>query len=434
MVKKIRRFIPKFIDNKLVFIKKNVFDSFSNKKLMAEIQQRHKKLELELQKKKSIKVVFLVIHKSVWKVDSIFQIMLKDPLFEPIVMVCPDIVHDEEHMWLEMKATQAYFESKNYPVISAYNQPQKKWVKLNTINPDIVFLTNPHKLTRQEYYEDAYLNYLSCYVPYHHEIVNNSEQFNQRFHIAQWKIYSTNESSMQLYKKYSPRYGNNVILTGYPAMEEFIEKTTSKTYIDVWKTNDNRLRVIWAPHHSIEMNENIPYSNFIQLAETFKDIARDYNDKIIWCFKPHPLLKIKLYEMPDWGKERTDSYYSFWENNEYTQLEQGEYADLFASSDAMIHDSGSFLAEYLYMKKPVLYILSSINSCQYYSEFGLNALKACELAKTKDDIILFLESILKSKKLKDEHLKFLDEKVSPYFSKEKPSEKIIKSLLEFRKK
>ena len=431
MLNIIKRNIPKPIKTRLVALK-NKFQPLLNKNLMNKMQRQHYTLTQKLKSKEKIRVVFLVIHKSVWKVDSVYKKMSEHPLFEPLIVVCPDIAHGDEHMWSEMNTTYNYFNEKKYSLVSAYNQEKKEWLKLDSLNPDIIFFTNPHKLTYQEYYEDAYLNYLSCYVPYHHEIVNNPEQFNQQFHIAQWKIFSTNESAVQLYKNYYPRYGDNVILVGYPAMEELIDKINNNTYADVWKTNDGRLRVIWAPHHSIEMNKNVPYSNFIQHAHLFQELSNKYKDKIIWSFKPHPLLKIKLYEMPHWGKKITDEYYEYWKNNEYSQLEQGEYIDLFCSSDVMIHDSGSFLAEYLYMKKPVLFNLSPINNGEYYSDFGLDALNSCFLGKTEKDIITFLESNLSisMRKIAESHTQFLNKNVVPFFSKEKPSDLIIKSILD----
>ncbi|EHH3929665.1 UDP-N-acetylglucosamine diphosphorylase [Escherichia coli] len=425
----LKKYIPNRIRKILSSIKKNRIDPILNKRLMSKIIKKHSKLERKISNQKKLRVVFLVIHRSVWKVDAVFKNMLKNPKFEPIILICPDTSHGDEHMWREMKHAYNYFKEKNYPLISSYDINKKTWITLDTLEPDIIFFTNPHNLTRKEYYKKAYLNYLSCYVPYHHEIVNNWEQYNQQFHIAQWKIFATNNKSMSIYTNFYPRYGSNVKITGYPAMEELINKLTNNTYNDVWKTQDKRLRIIWAPHHSIEMNENVPYSNFMQLADVFKSIAENYKDKVIWSFKPHPLLKTKLYEMPGWGKERTDSYYDFWKNNEYTQLDQGEYVDLFCSSDAMIHDSGSFLAEYLYMKKPVLYILSAINNCQHYSDFGLSALESCQIGRKKEDIVEFIESILILQNKKNEHSQFLIENVHPYFSQEKPSERIIKSIL-----
>ncbi|MBA0984179.1 hypothetical protein H0O56_25685, partial [Escherichia coli] len=71
----------------------------------------------------------------------------------------------------------------------------------------------------------------------------------------------------------------------------------------------------------------------------------------------------------------------------------------------------------------------AINNCQHYSDFGLSALESCQIGRKKEDIVEFIESILILQNKKNEHSQFLIENVHPYFSQEKPSERIIKSIL-----
>ena len=78
-----------------------------------------------------------------------------------------------------------------------------------------------------------------------------------------------------------------------------------------------------------------------------------------------------------------------------TQLETGEYINLFMTSDAMIHDSGSFAAEYHYSRKPVMFIskdMDSILSTQ--SEFGRKAYGMHYLGKDEADIRHFIEDVV----------------------------------------
>lgn len=427
MLKVIKRILPKPVKKILITTKTKTYDQWQKKRLFEHMQLKHAELLQQAKGKEKIKVVFLVIHKSIWKVDSVFQKMLKDPLFEPEILVCPYTPYGEERMLEDMSLAYDYFKEKGYPVQKSLNN-DGSWIKLEVLKPDLVFFTNPHDLTRKEYYEDAYLNYLSCYVPYHHEVVNNIEQFDQVFHVAQWKIFSTHQESLYLSRIISKAKGSNVIVTGYPAMEGFINRLEINSYKNAWKSNDGRLRVIWAPHHSIELNKDVPYSNFLKYSNFFKKIAKKYSNKIVWSFKPHPMLKEKLYDHPDWGITNTDSYYKHWETQEYSQLDEGEYTDLFLSSSAMIHDSGSFLAEYLYMKKPVMYLLADLNLRQHYSNFGISALSSCVQGKSEQDIGKFIEELIDGKMLKKEHEVFLNDYVLPYFEEEKPSDRIINFL------
>ena len=107
-------------------------------------------------------------------------------------------------------------------------------------------------------------------------------------------------------------------------------------------------------------------------------------------------------------------------------MDLGEYLDLFLFSDTIIHDSGSFLAEYLYVKKPALYMLSKNNNLSFYNEFSLKALNSYRTAKDFLDIEYFVsELVLGGIGITEEHDMFFDEEIVPFFSQKFPSDKII---------
>jgi CDP-glycerol glycerophosphotransferase (TagB/SpsB family) len=211
-------------------------------------------------------------------------------------------------------------------------------------------------------------------------------------------------------------------------MEEYFEKLENNTFENPWKNKDFRKRIIWAPHHTILEDGRKKMSNFLEYAELFKELAIKYQDKIVWAFKPHPGLKSKLSSNTVWGEEKTNEYYNFWKNQEYTQLEEGYYIDLFHYSDAMIHDSGSFLNEYMYFRKPVLYLLSNKKK-PYYNQFGLDALNACRIGQSFDDISNFTNELSKSAlSITEEHEEFYKNQLLPFFEIDSPSDKIINIL------
>uniref|UniRef100_UPI003A93963C CDP-glycerol glycerophosphotransferase family protein n=1 Tax=Kordiimonas sp. TaxID=1970157 RepID=UPI003A93963C len=391
------------------------------------MQRHHQNLIADLKDKEKIRIVFLVIHASVWKIDSVFKRMLEDPFFEPEILVCPYIAFGENRMLEDMEQAYTYFKGKNYSVRKALKN-DGSWLKIEELKPDIVFFTNPHDLTIPEYYKYAYMNYLSCYVPYHHEVgsyMDDIDQYDQLFHNTMWLIFSPHTYSYEIFRNISQAKGENVFVTGYPMLEEsFGIKNSGKG--NFWKNNDKRLRVIWAPHHTIDSPE-LPYSNFLKYAEDIQQLSLKYKDSIVWSFKPHPILKSKLYEHPQWGKHRTDTYYSFWEKESFTQLDLGEYIDLFAQSDAMIHDSGSFLAEYLYFNKPVLYIMAEENNLNFFNDFGKKALKSCRIATNLSEIEMFITGLVNHsiKEITDTHADFYNQELKIYFNEQSPSEKII---------
>jgi len=106
-------------------------------------------------------------------------------------------------------------------------------------------------------------------------------------------------------------------------------------------------------------------------------------------------LKDKLYKQFDWGKERTDTYYSLWENGENTNVINSAYVELFKSSDAMIHDCSSFIIEYLYIQKPVLYLMKD-DRCVLEStaRVGRKSLDCHYQAFNADEIENFLVNVV----------------------------------------
>ena len=433
MLGAVKRLIPKPVKYFLRLLINKMIAPLRKKLLAKKMRLKHHQLLHDLKGKEKIKVIFLELFKGMWKLDPVFKKMLNDPYFEPIILVCPCVSYGEDAMWKGIEETYCFFKNKNYPIISAYNEIEKKWIKLAELNPDIVFFSIPHNMTRKEYYEDVYLNYLSCYVPYHHEVGSyngNISQYDEFFHNAQWKIFVSHKCSQDIYKKISHAGGKNVIVTGYPMMEEFFRKNKDKNTKN-WKNTDNRLRVIWAPHHTIGV-DYLPYSNFLEYAESFRRLAEKYKDCIFWSFKPHPELRLKLYAHIDWGKEKTDSYYQYWDEQEFSQLDLGEYIDLFLSSDAMIHDCGSFLAEYLYLRKPVLYMLNKNNGENYYNHFGLNALYSCRISRNFSDVEKFIWSLISIKEfsITKTHFDFYKLELLPYFDGKKPSEIILSKIKE----
>lgn len=395
MLKAIKRVLPKPVKRVLITTKIKTYDQWQKKRLFERMQLKHAELLQQIKGKEKIKVVFLAIHKSVWKVDPVFQKMLKDPFFEPEILVCPYTPYGEERMLEDMEQAYDYFKEKGYLVRKSRNE-DGSWIKLEELKPDLVFFTNPHNLTRKEYYEDAYLNYLSCYAGYGMPISKYSNyqgQFNQYFHNAVWKIFVQTQEMVVNYKKHSSRNGLNIHLVGDNVVEQLSQKSLAVQ--SQWKDNSQRKKIIYAPHHTIEDNEQLSLGTFLEYGEYFKKIANQNKEEIYWSFKPHPILKSKLYIHPKWGKQKTDEYYRFWETSKFSQLDEGEYIDLFIHSDALILDSSSFLGEYLFTQKPMVYLLKK-NVEDFMSEFGLLCLKVCYKARLSIDIDGFLKEIILS--------------------------------------
>lgn len=413
--RKIKKYIPLHIltplQNIIAKIKRNKEENLIN--IQPKLHQNAiKKIRA---KHGPINVVFFAIFDSVWKYDHLYKIMEKDNRFNPIIVVCPVVNYGKENMLQNMNKCYNLFKSKDYNVIRAYDVSTKKYINVRKeLNPDIIFYTNPYKgLIDGRYYIDKYRDILTCYVNYYFctETKLYDIAYDRLFYNLLWKKYIESPFEKKLAERYARNKGINMTLTGYPGIDQLID--TKYIPKEVWKKRSVKTkRIIWAPHHSINNYAFVNYSTFLKYYDVLLKLAEKYKDSIQISFKPHPLLKNRLYL--DWGKERTDKYYETWRLLENGQLDEGEYIDLFLTSDAIIHDSGSFIFEYLITGKPAMHLNNGIPYDINYNEYAQEALSCYYTANNEEDIEEFIINVINNKdEKKEERLKFIQSNLYP---------------------
>lgn len=370
--------------------------------------RRHHKAVERVRRKEKIKVAFFLNHESVWKYDLLFDLMLNHPRFEPQLFVCPVVNYGKENMLFEMNKSFESFKKKGYNVIKTYNNETGEYLDIKkTFSPDIIFYTNPYKgLQDARYYINQFLETLTCYVPYAVMTTNYESFYNLDFHNLVWRIFSETPIHKEIALQKQINKGQNNIVTGYPGFDDLtINKMPNAK---VWENRNPSLKkIIWAPHHS--MNELNKVSNFLEYCDFFLELASMYKDKIQIAFKPHPLLRVKLEKDPNWGKEKTDLYYNEWENLENGQFENSEYVDLFLTSDALIHDCGSFMSEYLITGKPSLFMIRNESVMKEWSAFGEKAVSMHYQSRNKKQLMDFIDEVVLNEKdwMKEERNTFV---------------------------
>lgn len=400
---KSRRILPSFMHKKLSSLYKwegmqvvlTPLKKWSLKNHYKKIEEHHRKALKSIENKENIKVAFFATFDSVWKFDSLYSLMENHPQFNPIIIVCPIVNNGKQNMLDKMEACYKMFIDKKFNVIRSYNKETNRYIDVKEeIQPDIIFYTNPYKgLIDDRYYITEFKETLTCYVPYAFMLFNEKWAFNQPVQNLSWKVFYPHEVYKSVTKRLSD-YSKNVVVTGYPTYDRFYCTKDSTEELNrisekIWKTNHKK--IIWAPHHTINKAFNFSFSNFIYLNEIIFEIAEKYKDQIEIAFKPHPLLKGKLYLLENWGKEKTDAYYKKWEELPNGILADGDYVDLFKTSDAMIHDSGSFIVEYHYTLKPIMFFTNNSNYNELFIQVGKDALEAHYKGSTRSDIEEFIE-------------------------------------------
>ena len=97
---------------------------------------------------------------------------------------------------------------------------------------------------------------------------------------------------------------------------------------------------------------------------------------------------------PNWGSEKTTAYYDKWDNLDNGQFKSGDYVDLFLTSDALIHDCGSFMAEYLVVGKPALFMIRKESVMEQWSTFGQQAIEVHYQSRNQQQLIDFIENVV----------------------------------------
>lgn len=383
------------IANKLILLVKHVA-YFVLVRFVLPLRFKHQQMQLKrkVQKGEKIKVCFLAMNLGMWRYQRVYELFKRDSRFETVIVLCPNVQFDELEQERNLHQLREFFTSRGISFIDWDEHNRKSMADLRKdINPDIIFY--PQQYRGIYYEEQSYrrlLDKLLCLSPY--GIANEEENwtYDTDFHNRAWKLFYTNSLELKAAQRLAINRGRNVVVTGYTNMTEYLSQDT----VDVWNIKQPEVkRLIWAPHYSINADEDELYlSNFLWMAEGMVEIAKQYRDRLQIAFKPHPKLRSTLYQHPDWGQERTDKYYQLWAEMPNTQLETGLFIDLFKTSDAMVHDCDSFQVEYLYVNKPVMFVKQSTEQ-QNTTELCKQAIACHYIGKSMDDVRQFVEMVLR---------------------------------------
>ena len=348
-----------------------------------------------IREQKHLTVVFFPMNLSMWKYDNLVSMLLhnQDVTVHIVPLLLP--TNSTEYNKKLQNELREYFTQKGFPFIDAYNFDTNQWFDPKTLNPDVIYYIQPynqsHKLYKLEHFWDKTL---FMYSPYGIVVEYLEGFYNTLFLNIAHKLFYPTVFSFNDAKELAENKGENVVVTGYPSEDLF--RTKQSDFRNVWKQNDEEIkRVIWAPHHSINSSDTLSYSTFLQVADQMVELCKNYNGKVQFVFKPHPVLKTKLYALEGWGQERTDRYYALWADMPNSSMVDGDYVDLFQTSDAMIHDCSSFTVEYLYVNKPVMY-LSKPNHLDVSNELGRICYNQHYHGETIDAVKDFIENVVVS--------------------------------------
>lgn len=399
-------------------IKKLLFPIFDFIRLF--IYQIYVSIKAQFIRKKSrIRVLFVVSELSSWKSELLYTEMLKHSRFVPIIGVstCKSPINYKKQL-------VQYLSNKQYQFVDL----DESKTSIRDLHPDIIFYYKPYiDCYSKGHYFNSNLKYLFCGMNYCFSITQNAAHVERDLFDYCWQYYAENKDVAERNKKLLGYKARNTRVTGIPTQDILLQ--SREMFDDPWKEKTGKIRIIYAPHHSMQgtNGKGIELSTFLKVGEQLLEITHKYQDKVYFAFKPHPLLYEKLLKI--WGKQKTDDYYHKWEQLNNAQIETGEYIGLFKYSDAIIHDCASFLIEYLYMDKPSMYLVASSNEIEDMLPYAQAGFRCYEQGSCISDIDAFVERLInKEDKKQKERRQFFNDYLYPPFGRT-ACDNIIESIL-----
>jgi hypothetical protein len=367
-LKKLLRFKRKVIQ-KLKNIKSehdysNRVDFLWKRELHRINEETHQKIKERLKDpNQKLNVVFLVSQKSKWNSDSLFEELKKEKRVQVSIAVEECEVASSGYLSKERAErlrheNYEFFKKIDQNAVSLFSpELDESYRKMEALKPDIIFYQQPWG-KMGDYPKRMIGQSLPAYMHYSYMLTANHSMHYERpyFHYYLWKYFTQTEGHKSLHLTHDPLALEKLIVLGYPKLDVYFEEREID-FKKLWKQPDPELkRVIYAPHHSIGKN-NLQLSTFESNHKYFVELAKK-NPKIQWIFKPHPTLEKRVVEKDLMSEKDYQAYVSEWASLPNAKVyDSGDYFDVFRASDALITDCGSFLAEYLPTKKPILHLM-----------------------------------------------------------------------------
>lgn len=351
-----------------------------------------KEIRYKAQKGEKIRVAFLVLYKYSFSSLPIYQLMAKDNRYETSIIAIPDVQRGIKHLREEYINTIHELKEIDDNVLEGYDVKLDEYLDISN-KYDLIFFNNPYKgmvapVHSIEHFLNEnvltfYVNYGFFTLKYGHEILKTD------FYNYVWKVFIDSKENMQDLKKFEPIKGKNGVVSGYIKMDSLAKAKARKK---------EKKQILICPHHTVSGwtgTRLLALSNFQKYAEFILELPEKYPE-IDFVFRPHPLLFYNLVSTNIWSKEKKEHYIE--RINKIPNIiydTASNYFDTFANSDAIIHDCGSFIAEYLFTEKPCCYMLK--DKTQIHNDFlpmGQECLKHYYKAYEKEDIYQFIDEVI----------------------------------------
>lgn len=358
---------------------------------------------MRIKEQESLSIAFVVVNESMWKYEMLFRRIEKENHLQTKILVSPSTQIDKEKAQNEAYRCFLHFFNQGYPV---YLCSEESVSLIEDI--DLIFYCTPYDSLLLPYLRlQNQKKALGFYSLYGYPLEEYKVWYDLTFHNLLYRYYLSYSQELEVYKRLSRTKGANGLVSGAPIYDHLMQHQDRDQ-----EESDLPLFII-APHHSIEP-WGYALSTFLSYSSVFLGLIEKYHSRARFVFKPHPMLKNKLYHHPQWGVEKTDAYYNYWKTIPNCNICQDDYIHLFHQATALIHDCSAFTVEFQMLAKPALFLRrkgvlpSKLNNPARVA-FGLH-----DMADSPEDLFTFVEKIIQPNfqdKKRQERISFVKEYV-----------------------
>ena len=304
-----------------------------------------------IRRKSKLKLGFVLYSASMWCGDEIYDLFARDERFETTVFFClkktgrkNELVQEDYRQGVER------FKAHGLNIVAVTER------KPDLPAQDVLILLTPYYAELPKIFQppELKLTTLLVNIPYSLSISKRPGFLDSPLFYVLWKMFFTSRIQLELHDKICRVGMPRGVYSGYPKTDIFFQNADFK--FD-WKTaRPDAKKIIWAPHHSIT-DKGVCYATFRWNHQFIYEFAKAHPE-ISWVVKPHPYLHhAAVAEGIFPSVEAVKEYFQAWDDLPNAQVYTGAYYQaIFATSDGMIHDSGSFIAEYQYVDKPMIFL------------------------------------------------------------------------------
>ena len=304
-----------------------------------------------LRRKKKIKVGFVTDDTAMWCGDKLYNYFARDERFEPTVFPCLRMDKaDKELVRKDFPHGVEQFKSRGLNVFPITERDAQ------VPTQDIIFYLRPY-MPHFPYafrFENLKPETLLAYIPYSFQVAQDFYEYHSPIFYLPWKIFFSSQLNLN-YLAGICKFGMpRGVFSGYPRLDTLFE---DELKFDWKMTRPDAKKIIYAPHWSIKGTPGIEFSTFQWNYKFMYEFAKAHPE-ISWVVKPHPTLLFSAVESGVFpSAEAFEEYLQAWNDLPNAQVYTGAYYHaVFATSDGMIHDCGSFIGEYQYVNKPMIYM------------------------------------------------------------------------------